>query len=141
MLAAALPAESLADSVEATYLPVSVEKIRVFGDVGRRARCHAELTNLDGDGAGILGRVILTDDAGTPTAELSGIYLQRVQPRTVPLPLTQKIFDTTWVDTSIPISAEPSTLPEGSWLVLTDGAETEEIAEDFMTDSAHRPDE
>ena len=38
--------------------------IRVFGDVGRRARCHAELTNLDGDGAGILGRVILTDDAG-----------------------------------------------------------------------------
>ncbi len=69
-LAAALPAESLADSVEATYLPVSVEKIRVFGDVGRRARCHAELTNLDGDGAGILGRLVLTDDAGTPTAEL-----------------------------------------------------------------------
>ena len=105
-LAAALPAESLADSVEATYLPVSVEKIRVFGDVGRRARCHAELTNLDGDGAGILGRLVLTDDAGIPTAELSGIFLQRVQPRTVPLPLTQKIFDTTWVDT--PIGPEPS---------------------------------
>ena len=43
-LAAALPAESLADSSEATYLPVSIETIRVFGDVGRRARCHAELT-------------------------------------------------------------------------------------------------
>ena len=104
----------------------------MFGDVGRRARCHAELTNLDGDGAGILGRVILTDDAGTPTAELTGIYLQRVQPRTVPLPLTQKIFDTTWVDTSTPIGPEPSALPEGSWLVLTDGAETEEIANDFI---------
>ena len=131
-MAAALPAESLTGSVEATYLPVSVENIRVFGDVGRRARCHAELANLDGDGAGILGRVILMDDAGTPTAELTGIYLQRVQPTTVPLPLTQKIFDTTWVDTSIPISAEPPTPPEGSWLVLTDGAETEAIAEDFI---------
>jgi phthiocerol/phenolphthiocerol synthesis type-I polyketide synthase D len=131
-LAAALPAESLADSVEATYLPVSVEKIRVFGDVGRRARCHAELTNLDGDGAGILGRLVLTDDAGTPMAELSGIFLQRVQPRTVPLPLTQKIFDTTWVDSSTQIGQEPSALPEGSWLVLTDGAETEEIADDFI---------
>jgi phthiocerol/phenolphthiocerol synthesis type-I polyketide synthase D len=129
-LAAALPAESLADSVEATYLPVSVEKIRVFGDVGRRARCNAELTNLDGDG--ILGRLVLTDDAGTPTAELSGIFLQRVQPRTVPLPLTQKIFDTTWVDSSTQIGPEPSALPEGSWLVLTDGAETEEIANDFV---------
>ncbi|HVQ53382.1 MAG TPA: type I polyketide synthase, partial [Mycobacterium sp.] len=131
-LAAALPAESLAGSVEATYLPVSVENIRVFGDVGRRARCHAELTNLDGDGAGILGRVILTDDAGTPTAELSGIFLQRVQPRTVPLPLTQKIFDATWVDTSTPVDSDPSALPEGSWLVLTDGAETEQIASDFV---------
>jgi phthiocerol/phenolphthiocerol synthesis type-I polyketide synthase D len=131
-LAAALPAESLAGSVEATYLPVSVENIRVFGDVGRRARCHAELTHLDGNDAGILGRVILMDDSGTPTAELTGIFLQRVQPRTVPLPLTQKIFDTTWVDTSTPIGPEPSALPEGSWLVLTDGAESEEIANDFI---------
>jgi phthiocerol/phenolphthiocerol synthesis type-I polyketide synthase D len=48
------------------------------------------------------------------------------------LPLTQKIFDTTWVDTSTSIGPEPSALPEGSWLVLTDGAETEEIANDFV---------
>ncbi len=44
-LAAALSSESLADSSEATYLPVSFEKIRVFGEVGRRARCRAELVN------------------------------------------------------------------------------------------------
>ena len=54
-LAAAMSADSLADSSEATYLPVSLETIRVFGDVGRRARCRAELTDLDGDGAGKLG--------------------------------------------------------------------------------------
>ena len=98
-LAAALSSEALADSSEATYLPVSFEKIRVFGEVGRRARCRAELVNPDGDGAGIMGRVLITDDTGTPTAEISGIYLQRVQRRTVPMPLTQKIFDTEWVQT------------------------------------------
>jgi phthiocerol/phenolphthiocerol synthesis type-I polyketide synthase D len=125
-LAAALPAESLAESSEATYLPVSFETIRLFGDVGRRARCHAELVNV-GDDA-ILGRVTLMDDMGVATAELTGVYLQRVQRRTVPLPLTQKIFDTSWVQT--PTETGPA--PDGSWLVLTDGAETEEIASDFI---------
>ena len=73
------------------------------------------------------------DDAGTPTAELTGIYLQRVQRRTVPLPLSQKIFDTTWVDTSTPADPESSALPDGSWLMLTDGAEPAEIVDDFIT--------
>src|SRR5271163_4061772 len=129
-LAAAMSAESLTDSSEATYLPVSFEKIRVFGDVGRRARCRAELASPDGDGTGILGRVVLMDDTGTPTAEINGIYLQRVQRRTVPMPLTQKIFDTNWVQTPVsPASPAPS---DGSWLVLTDGAETDSIANEFI---------
>ena len=131
-LAAALSSESLADSNEATYLPVSFERIRVFGEVGRRARCHAELVNPDGRdsrASGIMGRVLITDDTGTPTAEISGIYLQRVQRRTVPMPLTQKIFDTQWVEAPVDVSA--STPPDGSWLVLTDGADSEAVAKEF----------
>ncbi|MDT5021502.1 MAG: phthiocerol/phenolphthiocerol synthesis type-I polyketide synthase, partial [Mycobacterium sp.] len=130
-LAAALSSESLADSDEATYLPVSFEKIRVFGDVGRRARCRAELVNPDGKDAGasgITGRVLITDENGKPTAEISGIYLQRVQRRTVPMALEQKIFDTEWVETPIDAAA---TAPEGSWLVLTDGADSEAVAKEF----------
>ncbi|MFG1935055.1 type I polyketide synthase [Mycobacterium sp. NPDC048908] len=132
-LAAAMPAESLADSNDATYLPVSFETIRVFGDVGRRARCRAELLNLDTDSTGKVGRAILMDDAGNPTAEITGVYLQRVHRRTVPLPLAQKIFETTWVQTSTQTSSEPSAASDGSWLVLTDGAETEETANDFIS--------
>ncbi|MBV8180917.1 MAG: SDR family NAD(P)-dependent oxidoreductase, partial [Mycobacterium sp.] len=130
-LAAAMSADSLNDAGEATYLPVSFEKIRVFGDVGRRARCRAELVNPDGDGAGLTGRVLLTDGSGTPTAEITGVYLQRVQRRTVPMPLTQKIFDTNWVQTpTSPTSPAPC---DGSYLVLTGGAETEAIANDFLS--------
>ena len=127
-LAAALSSDSLADAEEATYLPVSFEKIRVFGEVGRRARCRAELVNPDGEGAGIKGRVLITDETGKPTAEISGIYLQRVQRRSVPLPLEQKIFDTEWVETPVDATA---TAPDGSWLVLTDGAESEAVAKEF----------
>ncbi|OQZ94987.1 type I polyketide synthase [Mycolicibacter algericus] len=130
-LAAALPDESLSGSGpgadEATYLPIAVETIRVFGEVGRRARGHAELVSHD-DG-GILGRVTLTDDTGTVTAELSGIYLQRVQRRTVPLPLSQKIFDTEWIDAGVPPQAPAAA--DGSWLVLTEGDESRAFAADF----------
>jgi phthiocerol/phenolphthiocerol synthesis type-I polyketide synthase D len=132
-LAAALSSESLADADEATYLPVSFEKIRVFGDVGRRGRCRAELTNTGDSPAGvsgITGRVLITDESGKPTAEISGIYLQRVQRRSVPLPLEQKIFDTEWVETPVDTAASA---PEGSWLVLTDGAESEAVAKEFTT--------
>src|ERR1700730_11029857 len=128
--AGAMSAESVKDSNEATALPVSCEKIRLLGDAGRRARCRAELVNPDGDGSGLMGRVLLPDDSGTPTAEITGIYLQRVQRRSVPLPLTQKIFDTEWVETPVDPAASA---PDGSWLVLTDGAEVEAVAKEFVT--------
>ena len=132
-LAAAMPVESLPDSAEVTYLPVSLETIRLFGDVGRRARCRAELVTVDGDGDGALGRVTLIDQAGTPTAAITGIYLRRIHRRTVPLPLAQKVFDTVWAETSTPSEIGPSDLaaPAGSWLVLADDVETGAIARDF----------
>ncbi|OBH82978.1 type I polyketide synthase [Mycobacterium sp. E2989] len=117
-LAAAMPDDELAGSAEASYLPVSFDAIRVYGDPGRRARCRAQLSNLDEGGVGKLGRIILTDDAGTVTAEINDIYLRRVERRSVPLPLSQKVFDTTWV--TEPIAAGRDETP-GSWLVLTDG--------------------
>jgi phthiocerol/phenolphthiocerol synthesis type-I polyketide synthase D len=119
----------LTDTSEATYLPVSFESIRVFGNVGRRARCRAELLSGDPDANGLQGRVVLMDDAGNLTAEITGIYLQRVQRRTVPLPLTQKIFDTTWVQT--PTETDPGPR-DGSWLVLHDGAEADDVADEFI---------
>ncbi len=129
-LAAAIPDEMLAGSSESTYLPISFEAIRVFGDVGRRAKARAELNTVDPDAAGLQGRVLVTDDAGNPTAEITGIYMQRVQRRTVPLPLSQKVFDTSWVESPAQPAAES---PTGSWLVLTDGADTEGPAADFIS--------
>ena len=96
-LAAAMPDDELAGSAEASYLPVSFDSVRVYGSPGRRAHCRAQLSALDEGGAGKLGRIVLTDDAGTVTAEINDIYVRRVERRSVPLPLAQKIFDTTWL--------------------------------------------
>ena len=105
----------------------------MFGEVGRRARCHAELVDLDDGGADKLGRITLTDEAGTPIAQATGIYLRQVQRRTVPLPLAQKVFDTDWEQTATQSEPGParSALPAGSWLVLSHDAEAKAIAENF----------
>ncbi len=108
---------------EVSYLPVSLETIRVFGDVGRRARCHAELTSLDDDGANKLGRITLTDDAGNPTAEPSPVCtFGGFNVKQCPLPLAQKVFEASWAQTSTPIETGSAGGPAGSWLVLTHGA-------------------
>ena len=130
-LAAALPVESLADSAEVTYLPASLETIRVFGDVSRRARCRAEVVSVDDDGAGMRGRVTLMDEAGTTTAEFAGVYLRRVQRPSLPLPLARKVFDTVWVPASLSeMGSETSAAAVGSWLVLADD-DTTVIAQHF----------
>ena len=129
-LAAALPAESLS-RLQRSH--VSAGRVGVDPGV-RRCRPACPLPRRAGQPtttAAILGRVVLMNDTGTPTAEIDGIFLQRMQRRTVPLPLTQKIFETSWVQTPTEIQ---TALPDGSWLVLTDGADAERVRSRF-----HRP--
>jgi phthiocerol/phenolphthiocerol synthesis type-I polyketide synthase D len=130
-LVAAMPDSAIGEAAEATYLPVSFETIRVFGKVGRYARCHAELI---GNGAqGALGRVALTSEDGTPTAQIMGIYARRVDRRTVPVPLEQKVFETAWAELPGLSDVSPTPLaPAGSWLVLSDDRDSTSEAEDFV---------
>ena len=132
-LAAAIPDSEVSGSAaEISYLPVSFESLRVYGNPGRHARCRAQLINLDEGGAGKLGKIVLTDDAGNVTAEINDLYLRRVDRRSAPLPLTQKIFDTTWVE--MPIVGAVSSDAAGSWLVLTDaGSKAEEFVEQWRS--------
>jgi phthiocerol/phenolphthiocerol synthesis type-I polyketide synthase D len=126
-MAAAMPDRTVAQAAEISYLPVSFETIRVLREVGRHARCHAEVVDLDEAGAGKLGTVTLTDDAGNVMAELTGVYVRRVERRALPLPLEQKIFDTAWVES--PLGGELAAAT-GSWLVLAD-AQTSVAAKEF----------
>ncbi|MGB3354020.1 MAG: type I polyketide synthase, partial [Mycobacterium sp.] len=101
-LAAAMSDETLSDSTDVTYLPVGFGSIRVFGEIGRRARCRAELVSVVEDSGDAVGRVTLADDSGTVLAQVNDVHLKRIQRRTVPLPLSQKIFDSVWVESAAP---------------------------------------
>lgn len=126
-LAAAMSDATLAEATDVTFLPVGFGSIRVFGDIGRRARCRAELLDVSEDNGDALGRVTLTDDSGVVLAVVDGVALKRIQRRTVPLPLAQKIFDTRWVESAAPAAGSPT----GSWLVLADGAAAMPTTQDF----------
>ena len=126
-LAAAMSDSTLADSGEDTYLPVGFGSIRVFGTVGRRARCRAELVSVVAESGDAVGRVTLTDDTGTVLARVDDVTLKRIQRRTVPLPLSQKIFDSRWVESA----ATAAGTPTGSWLALADGPAGLASAQEF----------
>ncbi|MBV8292532.1 MAG: SDR family NAD(P)-dependent oxidoreductase, partial [Mycobacterium sp.] len=118
-LATAIPAESTDGSADTQYLLVSVATIRVFSRSRHRARCHADLIEqAPGD---YRGRIVVTDDAGTVTAELTGIELRPVDSRAVRLPLEQKIFDAVWAQSPTPQTGSAGDrVATGSWLLLSD---------------------
>ncbi|MGA9489405.1 MAG: SDR family NAD(P)-dependent oxidoreductase, partial [Mycobacterium sp.] len=121
-LAAAIPAGS--DDDDTSYQPVSVETIRVFGAIGARVHC---LTDLAEEQGGYRGRITLTDETGTPVAELAGVELRPVDLSSVPMDLGQKIFDAAWVVSPAPAGAS---VADGTWVVLAeDDTETTAFAE------------
>ncbi|WP_133055443.1 SDR family NAD(P)-dependent oxidoreductase, partial [Mycolicibacter terrae] len=111
-LAAAVPD---VDSEDLGYAPTAVAAVQVFAPVGRQVRCHTELTGRDDKAA--VGRVVLTDDAGATLAELTGIELRPVDPRSLRVPLEQKIFTTEWIESEAP---ESTGAAAGSWLLLAE---------------------
>ncbi|MGH3633511.1 MAG: type I polyketide synthase, partial [Mycobacterium sp.] len=132
-LVAAMPDSVVSQSDKNTYLPVSFDAIRVFGEVGRHARCRAELISSDDDGMGELGRIMVTDDAGKPTAEITGVHIRRVEREAIPLPLGQKLFEAAWVESPVPVATMPPTsaATAGSWLVLRDDTYAKTTADEF----------
>jgi phthiocerol/phenolphthiocerol synthesis type-I polyketide synthase D len=122
-LTAAIAEERSEDPSENPYLPVSFDKIRVFGKVGIRTTCRAELVSSEHEGGDRVGRIVLMGDAETPVAEITGIRLRPIDASMVALPLARKIFDTEWVESSTSESRNGvSATPGGSWLLLVDNA-------------------
>ncbi|MEO6794221.1 MAG: acyltransferase domain-containing protein, partial [Mycobacterium sp.] len=120
-LAAAIPVlePGQVSADRAGYLPAAVASVRVFGRAGRQLRCHAELTT--GADEAIVGRIVLTDEAGAAVAELTGVELRPIDPRSLRVPLEQKIFASEWTPAAAPESTDAGA---GSWLLLTEAGAT-----------------
>ncbi len=137
-LTAAMAAELPEDPTETPWLPVSFATIRVFGQVGRRAKCRTELASPEHEGGERLGRIVLMDDMDTPTAEIAGVCLRPIDASMVALPLAQKVFDTEWAESPTRPGRGTSAAPAGTWLLLSDNdpatdGETTALAAEFAT--------
>jgi phthiocerol/phenolphthiocerol synthesis type-I polyketide synthase D len=128
-----LAAPIAAQDGDTSYQPVSVETFRLFGPIGDRVLCHTDLAEQGP--SGYRGHIVLTDEAGTTSAELTGIELRPVDLSSVPMDLGQKIFDATWVPSPAPAG---DAVPDGTWLVLAESdpettAFAEQIAAAFQS--------
>jgi phthiocerol/phenolphthiocerol synthesis type-I polyketide synthase D len=138
-LTAAVAEGQSEDSDENPYLPVSFDTIRVFGKVGIRTTCRAELMRSEDESGDRVGRIVLMGDGLTPVAEITGIRLRPVDAGMVALPLARKVFDTEWVQSSTADSSNGvPTPPGGAWLLLVDNAsgadsETAQLAAEFTS--------
>ncbi|WP_133053076.1 type I polyketide synthase, partial [Mycolicibacter minnesotensis] len=103
------------DAAQGGYVPVAVAQVRVFAASGRQVRCHTEVSSREDKVA--VGRVVLTDAVGTAVAELSGVELRPLDPRSLSVPLDQKLFATEWALSPAP---EGTGVADGSWLVLAE---------------------
>ncbi|MCV7414731.1 SDR family NAD(P)-dependent oxidoreductase [Mycolicibacterium litorale] len=132
-LTVAVPGRGMADVADEPYLPVALGSVRVFADVGRYARCRADVVTLDDDGRGALGRIILMNDSGTVTAEVTAIQLRRMPRGAVPMPLVHKLFDTVWQHTAVPAAASGhgGAASTRGWVVLAGDADARADAQRF----------
>ncbi|WP_433335099.1 SDR family NAD(P)-dependent oxidoreductase [Spirillospora sp. CA-294931] len=113
-LAAAAPRGPADDPASVTYLPMELGRVRLLGDPARGGVCHAWLEPVDEEGADLQGEVRLVDADGAVVLEIDGIYVRRVERRTVPDPLPDKLFETIWVPRALPVAPGRT----GTWLVL-----------------------
>ncbi|WP_286149113.1 type I polyketide synthase [Mycobacterium sp. IS-1496] len=120
------------DSGTETYIAESIGTLRLFREIGRRARCRSEIGGLDDGGATRIGKITLTDETGETTAEITDVRLRRVERAAIPMSVSQKTLETVWSECPVTIDAAPET-PAGTWLALSDGVDGRTKLDEFVT--------
>lgn len=126
-IGAALSDTALPRLADATYLPESIESLRILEPLDGKIECRVDLRQSDDADRGIRASAQLVNDAGRVVAEFAGISLKRVASRKLDLPIGQKVFDTKW--TAEPLkSASVNSVDERCWILLTESGELPSIA-------------
>ncbi|MFD0366062.1 type I polyketide synthase [Nocardia sp. GCM10030253] len=126
-IGAALSDTSLTLLADATYLPESIESIRIFEPIDGKIGCRVDLRQSDDVDRSIQASAQLVNDAGRVVAEFAGISLKRVESRRLDLPIGQKVFDTRWTAESL-LPAPVSPFDGRCWIFLTESDDLPSIA-------------
>ncbi|HEY3861189.1 MAG TPA: SDR family NAD(P)-dependent oxidoreductase [Verrucomicrobiae bacterium] len=105
------------------YLPIGLEKLRVWQQTGQSAWCHAKLRPIEnGDREILAGELRVFDDNGSLIFEVTGFSFKRA-PREAVLRGLQAdwkdcLYEIGW--TPKPRAAAETTSDAGRWLIMTD---------------------
>nr|VFJ58603.1 MAG: Acyl transferase domain-containing protein [Candidatus Kentron sp. DK] len=120
------------DTPGATYLPVGIKELQVYGPVPLRCWALARVASVEQDTMTV--DVSLWDEAGAPIAGVTGLAARRVDPETIARHFrkgTGDLYELAWREQVIELASEVSSADTagGSWLILADrGGLGEELA-------------
>lgn len=122
LLANTLPDDAaLEDQSAQVYMPVTVERCRVYGPLPKQIWLYAQL--LKQDAHSISGSVQVCDADGVVVLELQGVRAQALgsAQSTATIPLRDTLYRLAWSQQAAPTLATNGHVAErGSWLILAD---------------------
>nr|VFJ59818.1 MAG: myxalamid-type polyketide synthase MxaB [Candidatus Kentron sp. DK] len=113
------------DTPGATYMPVGIKELQVYGPVPSRCWALARVVSVEQDTMTM--DVSLWDETGAPIAGVTGLAARRVDPETIARHFRKKsdaLYELAWREQAIEPAGEVSSTDEtgGSWLILADRA-------------------
>jgi acyl transferase domain-containing protein/acyl carrier protein len=122
VLGAAVPADALAASSGKVFLPVHMDRVRVYGRPGARYWSHARLRGNPANDV-IEGDVCLLDESGRVLAEVTAFRLKRLDgegQQAAPEKPEDWLYEVTWRPQELPEPNPTTERSPGRWLLLAD---------------------
>ena len=108
--------EKAADGDGTLWLPASLGKLVIHGDLSRLAWCHTRVDLLDE--RTLSSRIQMLDSEGAVLGVLEGVRLMRAESRRATSTLNERLFQLSWQEAPLP---ESGTAPSpGRWLLLAE---------------------
>jgi phthiocerol/phenolphthiocerol synthesis type-I polyketide synthase C len=122
VLGAAVPAEALTEGK--AFLPVHMDRVRVYGRPGARYWSHARLSKSPADGTDVIeGDVRLLDESGRVLAEVNGFRLKRLDgeaQQTVAEKPEDWLYEVEWQAQELTQPTVSEQKSAGPWLLFLD---------------------
>jgi len=128
-------------SGDAVYMPTTLARCTVTGEVGRRAWAHTVVQAAPGEAASLTGEIRLFDEAGRLVAAVEGLELRHVTKqalaRTQPKPYLDWLYEVNWEEQALTGEA-PARPQPGQWVVFAEPGAVGERLVDRLRTQGHR---
>jgi acyl transferase domain-containing protein/D-arabinose 1-dehydrogenase-like Zn-dependent alcohol dehydrogenase/acyl carrier protein/NADP-dependent 3-hydroxy acid dehydrogenase YdfG len=124
-----------------TYLPVTVDRVRVLQTPGTRVWSCATLRKASGPQETLIADLSVFSETGDVVALIEGLHLKRATRealrRATQSVVSDWLYEVSWQQRAAVMAAAPQ-LPAGTWLVLSDGTAASAATAQHLADRGSR---